>query len=197
MLIPIKFPTSALLLLLSCFSVPGSSQNHRAPDSGKLVDLAGFEVKGTRIPANSIIRLSGLKVGQKVNYAMIDQACHKITSTGLVKLIDYAYEVQPGKPGVVLSFKVVDELPLFPAKILPAEDTDRIWHCLESSDPIFTRELPNTSNALQFYSSNINRCIQLHGQHDAHVRASVACDVHGNTAQIVFDILPRAPLPTK
>lgn len=191
------FRSCGLLFLLFCFSVSGSSQSHQAPDSGKLVELAGFQVKGTRIPTESIIRLSALKVGQKVNYAIIDQACHKITSTGLVKLIDYAYEVQPGKPGIVLSFTLVDELPLFPAKILPAEDTDRIWQCLESSDPIFTRELPNTSNALKFYTTNINRCIQIHGQHDAYVHASVACDVHGNAAQIVFDILPRQSLPTK
>src|SRR5438477_10975796 len=157
--------TVAVFLGLLCFLPLASPQNSQPPDPDKLVELDGFDVKGTRIPAESIIRLSGLKVGQQVNYSIINDACHKITSTGLVKMIDYAYERYPEKSGVILSLTVTDELPLFSAKIIPPEDTDRIWACLQSADPIFTRELPNTRAALNFYSSNINRCIEIHGQH--------------------------------
>ncbi len=155
-----------------------------------MVQLAGFDVKGTRIPAASIIRLSGLKVGQQVNHTIINEACRKITSTGLVKLIDYGYDVSSGKPGVVLSFNVIDELPLLPARIVPDADADKIWGCLQAADPIFTREMPNTKNAMNFYSANIERCIAAHGQHDAYVKATTACDANGKAEQIVFDIRP-------
>jgi hypothetical protein len=189
--IPLICRTTAAFLYALCLPAYASAQNSPPPDPDKLVELDGFDVKGTRIPAESIIRLSGLKIGQQVNYSIINDACHKITSTGLVKMIDYAYEKYPEKSGVILSLTVTDELPLFSAKIIPPEDTDKIWGCLQSADPIFTRELPNTRAALNFYSSNINRCIEIHGQHDAYVHASVACDVHGNASEIIFHIRPK------
>lgn len=156
------------------------------------MQLTGLDVKGTRLPAQSVIRLSGLKVGQQVNYDMLHEASKKITSTGLVKTIDYGYDLAPGQAGVRLSLNLVDELPLLPAKIMPVEDTDKIWGCLQSADPIFTRELPNTKAAIEFYSQNIERCITIHGQQDAYVSPTVACDSQGKALEIVFDIRRKA-----
>ena len=192
-----RLQAAAVFLSSWCLACPASAQNSPPPDPSKLVEIGGFDVKGSRIPADSIIRLSGLKAGQQANYSIIDAACHRITSTGLVKMIDYAYETFPGKSGVVLSLTLTDELPLFPAKVVPPEDADKIWGCLQAADPIFTRELPNTRAALNFYSANINRCIEIHGQHDAYVHASVACDVHGNASEIIFDIRPKEPVASK
>lgn len=179
------------ILLILCFGPVVRAQTAPADADTKLVPLKGFDVKGTRIPAESIIRLSGLKVGQEVNHPIINEACRKITSTGLVKSIDYGYDVAPGSPAVILSFNVVDELPLLPAKIVPAEDSEKIWGCLQAADSIFTRELPNTKEAMEFYRANIERCITAHGQHDAYVKATTACDAKGIAQQIVFDILPK------
>ncbi len=185
---------NTLLLVTACFSVGALAQGPPASDSNKDVDphkmyqLAGFEVNGTRLPTNSVIRLSGLKVGQMINYDLVNQACHRITSTGLASLVDYAYILQPTKAAVVLSLKVTDELPLLPSKVYPPEDADRIWACLQSADPIFTQELPNTRNALGFYSTNINRCLENAGRPDTYARSSVVCDRLGKAAEIIFDI---------
>lgn len=189
-----RLQIAALFLCSLRFVSSALAQNSPPSDPNRLVEIVGFDVKGSRIPPDSIIRLSGLKVGQQVNYSAIDAACHRITSSGLVKMIDYAYERYPGKPGVVLSLNVTDELPLYPAKVVPPEDADKIWGCLQAADPIFTRELPNTRAALNFYSANINRCIEIHGQHDAYVHATVACDVQGNASEIIFDIRPKQPV---
>lgn len=189
--------TNTLLLLAICFSVgalaqsPAPSDPNKDVDPHKMYQLAGFEVNGTRLPTNSVIRLSGLKVGQMINYDLVNQACHRITSTGLASLVDYAYILQPTKTAVALSLKVTDELPLLPSKVYPAEDADRIWGCLQSADPIFTRELPNTRNALGFYSTNINRCLENAGRPDAYARSSVVCDRLGKAAEIIFDIRER------
>ncbi len=185
------------LLALAGFSLAAFSQQPPSPpaDQDKLVQLSGIDVKGTRLPGDSIIRLSGLKLGQQINYRMVDEACRKITSTGLIKTINYGYQVQPDRPGVVLSLRIVDESPLLPAKILPAEDTEKIWGCLQAADSIFTRELPNTKGALAFYKLNIERCITSHGQTDAYVSPSVACDAKGVATQIVFDIRAKLPGP--
>lgn len=166
-------------------------------DRDKMVQVNGFDVKGTRLPVDSIVRLSGLKVGQQVNYDIINEGCRKITATGLIKVIDYAYDVAPGKPGIVLSFHIEDEQPLYPAKIVPAEDTEKIWSCLQGADPIFSRELPNTKNAIDFYRRNIEQCIESHGQHDAYVATSVACDTQGKAQSIVFDIKPKQSAPAQ
>jgi len=194
--------TIAFLLAIAFFSPvarpqssPALDGNKKEVDPHKLVELGGIEVNGSRLPTNSIIRLSNLKVGQKVNYDIVNEACHRITSTGLVSLVDYAYNLEPGKPGVVLSFTVTDEMPLLPAKIYPPEDEDQIWACLQSADPIFTRELPNTRNAIGFYSTNINRCLDNAGARHDYARSSVVCDRLGKAAEIVFSIREK-PAPT-
>lgn len=185
---------NTLLLVSAWFSVgalaqaPSPSDSKKDVDPHKMYQLAGFEVNGTRLPTDSVIRLSSLKVGQLVNYDTINAACHRITSTGLVSLVDYAYILQPNKSAVVLSLKVTDELPLLPSKVYPPEDASHIWACLQSADPIFTQELPNTRNALGFYSTNINRCLENAGRPDAYVRSSVVCDRLGKAAEILFDI---------
>jgi hypothetical protein len=191
--------TITLLLTIASFSpiarpqnAPALDPDKKEVDPHKLVELGGIEVSGSRLPTSSIIRLSALKVGQKVNYDIINEACHRITSTGLVSLVDYGYTLQPGKPGVVLSLKVSDELPLLPAKIYPPEDADQIWGCLQAADPIFTRELPNTRNALGFYATNMTRCLQDAGLRNVHARPSVVCDRLGKAAEIVFSIQGRA-----
>lgn len=181
----------------------------RDVDTKKLVELQGLKVSGTRLPANSIIRLSGLRVGQMVNYDILKAACAKITATGLVSAIDFAYNVETGTSGdsgtpgdsgkqaVVVSLLISDEMPLLPAKIQPPEEADQIWACLQSADPIFTRELPNTNAALLFYTANIDRCLQNTGQRTRHATANVACDGRGRSIEIVFNThTDRAPRQT-
>ncbi len=161
----------------------------QAQDHQQLVELLGFEWTGSRLPTASLIRLSGLKVGQKVNYDILNDVCNKLTSTGLVSAVDYAYNVQPGKPGVVVSFNVWDEKPLLPATIFPQENAQLLWGCLEAADPIFTHELPNTRAALHFYATNLDRCLENGSQNkDYYTHATTACDVKGQATKIVFDI---------
>ena len=157
------------------------------------MELTGIEVNGSRLPTTTVVRLSGLKVGQQVNYDILNDACNKITSTGLVSAVDYAYNVQPGKPGVVVSLKLWDEMPLLPAKVYPPEDTDEIWKCLRSADPVFTPELPNTKAALHFYSENIEHCLANGGLVNLYVASSVVCDAKGKASQVVFDVREKLP----
>jgi hypothetical protein len=175
-----------LLLFASSFSF---SQGPAIPaDHHKPVQLQGIEVTGTRLPADSIIKISGLKVGEMINDDVLKQASDKLTSTGLIKGIDYGYDIVQGKPGVYLSIKVFDEEPLLPAHIMPADYAPPIWRCLESADPIFTREIPNTEKAIRFYSLNIARCIENGGAAKDRVSATVACDGTGKSIAVDFHV---------
>jgi hypothetical protein len=187
--------TALLCLVLGCLlraqenpsTTPDSVK--QAEDHHKLIELKGVEWTGSRLPPASLLRLSGLKVGQKVNYDILNQVSNRITSTGLVSSVDYAYNVQPGQPGVVVSFTLKDEMPLLPASIIPEANAELLWGCLQTADPIFTRELPNTGNAMRFYQANINKCLEM-GSHDQdfHAEPTVACDVKGKAAKIIFNI---------
>src|SRR5581483_1106869 len=183
---------SAIFLSLA-FIIWAQSRPGTPEDRHKPVQLAGIDVMGTRLPPQSIIKVSGLKVGQTIDDEVLKQASDKITSTGLVKGLDYGYNIMPGKPGVYLTLKVFDEGPLLPARILPEEQAQPIWSCLESSDPIFSREMPNTENAIHFYSINIARCLGNAGATDERVAATVACDGSGKSIGIDFHIAPPQP----
>jgi len=161
----------------------------QAEDHHKLIELLGVEWIGSRLPTASLMRLSGLKVGQKVNYDILNEVSSKITSTGLVSTVDYAYNVQPNRPGVIVSFKISDEMPLLPASIYPAANEELLWSCMQAADPIFGRELPNTGNAMRFYEANIDRCLEMGSENrDFYAKPTVACDAKGKAAKIVFNI---------
>jgi hypothetical protein len=118
-------------------------------------------VKGTRLPSNSVISLSGIKLHDRVNDLIVNAACHKITATGLVKTVDYGYNVYPDRAGVALILTIADEGPLLPATIKPAAEESALWSSLQAIDPIFARELPPTERALAFYSKNIKDASRL------------------------------------
>jgi hypothetical protein len=181
-----QLPAIVLCLPLLAFSqVPASPEDHH-----KLVRLDGIQVTGTRLPSDSLIKVAGLKIGQMINDDVLKGASDKLTSTGLVKGIDYGYNMMPGQPGVYLSIKVFDEDSLLPVHILPPQDAEPIWSCLRSADPIFTREMPNTEKAIHFYSVNIARCIEKSGAAKDRVAATVACDGTGKSIAIDFHVSP-------
>jgi hypothetical protein len=191
-------------LLILAYGAPIAAQHwpvadpykQHPEDRNKLVRLAGIEVKGTRLPTESILRLAQLKIGQMVNYDILAAVCDRITHTGLISTVDYAYKVQPGQAGVVVSFLFFDELPLLPVSISPAEDSGHLWSCLEAADPIFTRSMPNTKAAINFYTANIDRCLANAGASDTHAVSSVLCGPDKKPVQIVFSVREKSPATT-
>jgi hypothetical protein len=158
--------------------------------------LEGLQVTGTRLPVESVIRISGLKVGEMINDETLKQASDKLTSTGLIKGLDYGYNLVPQTNGVYLMLNVFDEGPLLPAEILPAEEAEPVWHCLQAADPIFTKEMPNTEKAIHFYSINMARCLQNSESARERISATVACDGTGKSIAINFHVRPTGTATT-
>jgi hypothetical protein len=184
--------TRRILTVLAGLSFVGWAQNlGQTENPHQLVQLNGIQVTGTRLPPDSIIKISGLKIGQMVNDEVLKRASDKVTSTGLVKGLDYGYNAEPGKPGVYLSLKVFDEGPLLPVQIMPVQDAPAIWSCLQSADPIFTDQMPNTEKAIHFYSINMARCLGNLGATSRRVAATVACDGTGKSIAINFHVTPE------
>ncbi len=152
------------------------------------MDVESIQVKGTRLPAPSIIRLTGIKLHDRVNSLIVNAACQKITATGLVKNVDYAYNAYSDRPGVTLVLTVTDEKLLLPATIKPEADSEALWSALKSRDPIFTRDLPPTEQALDFYANNIEKCLQSMGRDNEYAKADVTADSTGKLTAIIFSI---------
>lgn len=166
----------------------GFAQSRPTLDRHEPMRLDAIEVTGTRLPPPSVIRVSGLKVGETITDENLKQATDKITSTGLVKGIDYAFNPGNGKQGVSLSLHVFDEGPLLPVRIEPLDIATQVWSCLQTADPIFTAEMPNTEKAIHFYSVNMARCLGDSGAERERVSATVACDGSGKSIAIDFHL---------
>jgi hypothetical protein len=150
-------------LVLLAGLVSGKHAPAQAP-AEKLVEVETIAVKGTHLPESSVIRLSGIKPHDKVNDLIVNAACHKITATGLVKTVDYSYDVYPDRETVTLNLVLVDETGLLPASILPASDDAALWSRLQALDPLFKRQLPPTERALAFYAENLEGCLRAMGR---------------------------------
>jgi len=177
-----------LYVVLACACPDGLAQDSSTEDAAKLVELDAIKIVGTRLPVPSVIRLTGLKIGDKVNDLIVNTACHKITATGLVKKIDYAYDLYPDKPGVALTLTLLDEGPLLSARILPADQDERLWQSLVAFDPLFDRRLPRTEKALAFYAANIEKVLKQQGRENEYAAPTVTGDANGEAREIVFQI---------
>jgi hypothetical protein len=174
-----------MLGMLSAASIYLEGQ---VPEANRLVSLNKIEIQGSRLSEAGVIQLSGLAVGQQVNDLVVNNACHKITASGLVKKVDYGYDVYPDKPGVSLVLTLVDEAPLFPSTITPASESELIWGALLQSNPLLKRELPRTEAALKFYAVQIESILKQRGRDNEYVAPLVAADAAGSPTGIVFAI---------
>lgn len=181
-------PNTRVYLGILTLSILSAAPSVAQSDVEKLTELESIAVHGTRLPSDSVIRLSGLKVHDKINDLIVNNACHKITATGLVKKIDYGYDLYPDRPGVALTLTLVDEVPLLPAHIKPESEESELWSSLQSLDPLFTHELPRTEKALNFYAANLERCLKAKGRDNEYAAASVVGDQAGNAGYILFQI---------
>ncbi len=179
---------SGLLLaaLLSAQSSPSAASVAALDDSEELVLIEKLAVEGSRLEPRSVQMLTGLRPGQQINEASLRKAIQRMTESGLVKNVDYSYESLSGPTSVALQLRIVDETPLLPASIqLPDVDAEDLWAYLKNVDPVFTRELPRTQKAIQFYIRYIERYLA-NQRKPLRVASVITGDGTGNANGIVF-----------
>jgi hypothetical protein len=163
----------------------------------RLMEVERILVTGTRLPSDSVIRLSGIKVHDKVNDLVVNKACHNITATGLVKSVDYTYDAYPDRPEITLTLTIKDEGPLLPASIKPQTEEELFWSALQRIDPIFTRDLPPTEKGLAFYTKNLDTCLNSMGRSNEYFASDVTADSSGKLTGIVFEIRKYKASPAR
>jgi surface antigen-like variable number repeat protein len=171
------------LLWITCVSVAiawSATAQEIAPDSAKqAVKLQEIRVQGSRLPAKSILRLTGLQAGQTIDEARLRTALKRANDSGLFKNITYDYESAPDSTDVILELKVDDQLPLTPATIkIPNVDAEQVWLYLQNFDPLFTRELPYTDSAIKLYARYITKYLETLGRTDIAVIGKILGTEH-------------------
>jgi hypothetical protein len=137
---------------------PASIAQTAPADADELVKIERFKIEGSRFEESSVRMLTGLRIGQEINEAILRKAIERMTDSGLVKSVDYSYESASSPTSVLLELTIADETPLLPASIqLPGVEAENVWAYLKGIDPLFTRELPRTQKALAFYIRYIER----------------------------------------
>ena len=167
-------------------SQPGAAPPPVLDDAEELVRIEKIAVQGSRLEPRSVQMLTGVRPGQQINEASLRKAIQRMTDSGLVKNVDYAYESLSGPTSVAVQLTIVDETPLLPASIqLPDVEAEDVWTYLKNIDPVFTRELPRTQKALQFYTRYIERYLA-NQRKPQRVASVITDDGTGNASGIVF-----------
>ncbi len=165
------------------------------PPSREVVTIEKLNVRGTRFPARSIQILTDLRPGLQIDEAAVRKAIARMLESGLIRSVDYNYESLEDSHRVVLDLDIVDETPLLPASIqIPGLEAEPVWQYLESVDPLFTRELPRTQNALRFYMRAISDYLHTNKRQDLLVPI-VTGDAVGHATGIVFATAKRRTTP--
>ena len=155
-------------------------------DGDKPVKIEKIVTEGSRFQQRSILALSGLRAGQQVTEATVRKAITNVLNSGLIDNVDYTYESLSETNSIILTLKLRDTGPLLPASIkISGIDAEDAWKYLQNIDPVFTRDLPRTQNALKFYCSYLERYLKTLNRDEA-ISSEVVADSKGTVNSIVF-----------
>ena len=175
-----------LLLPIILCSLFVQAQTPPNNDGDKPVKIEKIVTEGSRFQQRSILALSGLRAGQQVTEATARKAITNVLNSGLIDNVDYTYESLSETDSVILTLKLRDTGPLLPASIkISGIDAEDAWKYLLNIDPVFTRELPRTQNALKFYCSYLERYLKTLNR-DGAISSEVVADSKGTVNSIVF-----------
>ncbi len=184
---------SAFVCLAGQTDVPGApAPKKRQPPPGVLQNVS---VKGVHLYSpEDVARESGLKVGQRVDPAVLEQARSKLQATELFVNVAYEYRTGAGKsPTYQVTFQVTEIDQLFPTRFErfgPSQDAVR--SCVRDHVDLYSDRIPGTEGVLHRYSEAVQQCVSK-GDKSVKVRAAVAND---DPQQLTVLFTPDTPAPT-
>lgn len=161
----------------------------------QFVQIKHIAVKGTRLPALSVVRIIGIQSGDQVNDASVKKACYRLQSTGLIKSVAYEYLLYPDKTEADLTLTIVDEPALVPLIIEPKRDSELLSKALTALDPLFTTTLPLNEKAIGFYARNLTACLRRMGRDDEYAAPKLQGNPGETPTGVIFEIKKRKTPP--
>lgn len=158
--------------------------------------LRSIVVKGNRLyPAAAIVEESGLKKGERISAAGIEEARKKLQSTELFANVTDEYRFTTAAPVQYdLTFEVSENTQLFPFRFerLGVEPEELKQYLREHVD-LYSDRIPGTEGVLHRYCAAIQEYLAQKGEKEAKVHAIVSNDDPRELA-VVFS--PITPAPT-
>jgi outer membrane protein insertion porin family len=181
----------ALLAVFTSIALTVGAQAKREPPPGPLHSI---HVKGNSLyPAEAIAATSGLKIGQRVNQAQIEQARKKLQDLELFNSVSFDYRTSPGPtPQYDVTFEVAENQQLFPMRFERLGDSEAIRSYLKEHVELYSDRIPGTDGALQRYKAAVQGFV---AQTDSKtkVRAAISND---DPQELTVLFTPNKAAPT-
>ncbi len=160
-----------ILLLLLLLAPPSSAQTPRkrkstpaaTPPPAQQTEqqasawpIASLKVEGNKIyPADRVLLVAGLKIGQVAGKAEFDAARDKLVASGAFETVGYQFNPSP-QGGYNAVFQVTEVEQVFPYHFLdiPAEET-ALRKYLHQQEPLFDDKIPGTQPVLDRFATHV------------------------------------------
>ncbi len=191
---------SILCLGLLCFwalasaaQAPDQTAPKKQPPTGTLRTVS---VKGNRLYSSAaIVQVSGLKIGDHVSPAAIEQARKKLQDTELFSNVTDEYRFTTATPVQYdLTFEISESAQLFPVRFERLDvSTDELRKYLRDHVALYSDRIPGTEGVLHRYSAAIQDFLSESNSKPPKIHAIVSNDDPKELA-VVFS--PETPPPT-
>jgi outer membrane protein assembly factor BamA len=186
-------------LSILCFTVFVHAQTPSAkpaakkePPPGPLHTLA---VKGNKMySSEEIIKASGLKLGERLSVAGLEQSRKKLQGLEIFNNVAYGYKFTGGNPPEYnVTFEVSENEQLYPVKFERlGKDPEAIRNYLKSHVELYGERIPGTEGAMHRYTAAVQDFVA-QSNPNVKVKASISND---DPAELFVLFRPDAPAPT-
>jgi outer membrane protein assembly factor BamA len=171
---------------------PDQPAKKREPPPGTLHSLT---IKGNQMYSSAdIARESGLKTGERITSAVIDQARKRLQDTELFNDVSYDYHFSAGTvPGYDVTFEIVENQQVFPMRFERIGLTpDAARACLKEHVDLYSDRIPGAEGVLKRYTSVVQDCVKAKDP-NLKIHAVISND---DPQQLAVLFAPEIPAPT-
>jgi outer membrane protein assembly factor BamA len=181
---------SAVLIFMAFAFAAGQPPAQKEPPPGTLraIDVLGNQLYS----ATEIVKASGLKIGQPVSVAAIEQARLNLTATDLFANVEDEYRYSLSKPVTYdLTFKLTENQQLFPMRFEGlGVATDGLVAYLREHVAFYNDRIPGADSVLQRYSTAIREFVS-QTKPGVKIKAGVSNDDPQHLAVVFTTDAPR------
>ena len=168
---------------------PAAKKREPPPGPLKAIHVNG----NSTYTADAIVASSGLKVGQKVSYSIIEQARQKLQDFELFNSVAFQYTTTPTQPPQYeVTFQVVENKQLFPMRFERLGDPEEIRAYLKDHVDLYAERIPGTDHSLQRYRAAVEAFVN-QTMPNTKVRVVVSND---DPSELTVLFTPNIPAPT-
>jgi outer membrane protein insertion porin family len=138
------------------------------PSQPPVWPIRSLAVEGNRIyPAERILELTGLKIGQPGDQKTFEQARDRLLATGVFETVGFRFGPAPSRDGYAVVFEVAEIEQVYPIRFefLEADPAQlRAW--LKSAEPLFSDKIPGTKEVIARYAAAIEAYLKQKGRQE-------------------------------